>query len=154
LTGFLVKWFANIIALMAVVHIVPGIRVDKWQTAVLASLALGLVNVFLRPLIVMFTLPLSIFSLGLFTFVINAFLFYSVSKTIAGFTVVDFKSAFWGALIFSILSFVISLLINPQGRIQMHAFRYGSRPKTKYRDVIDVDAKIESDDKKKKTKTK
>ena len=154
MTGFLVKWFANIIALMAVVHIVPGIRVDKWETAVLASLALGLVNAFLRPLIVMFTLPLSILSLGLFTFVINAFLFYSVSKIIAGFTVIDFSSAFWGALIFSVLSFVISLLINPQGRIQMHARRYDSRPKTKYRDVIDVDAKLEDDNKKKKLKAK
>jgi putative membrane protein len=139
---------------MVVVHIVPGIRVDKWQTAVLASFSLGLVNAFLRPLIVMFTLPLNIFSLGLFTFVINAFLFYSVSRVIAGFTVVDFSSAFWGALIFSILSFVISLLINPGGSIKVHTRRYDSRPKKNYRDVIDVDAKIEADDKKKKIKTK
>jgi putative membrane protein len=139
---------------MAVVQIVPGIRVDKWETAVLASLALGLVNAFLRPVIVMLTLPLSIYSLGFFTFVINAFLFYAVSKFIAGFTVIDFSSAFWGALIFSILSFIVSLLINPQGRVQSHSFRWDSRPKTKYRDVIDVDAKIEADDRKKKTKTK
>ena len=141
--GFLIKWFANIIALMAVVCIIPGIKVDTWQTLIIAALMLGMVNAFLRPLIIFFTLPLHIFSLGFFTLIVNGLLFYGVSKAIQGFGVSDLRSAFWGALFFSIISFVLSLLINPQGKIEMHSYHSASRRSSKYKDVIDVRGETE-----------
>ena len=141
--GFLVKWVANIFALMAVVHIIPGINADKWQTVVVAALILGLVNAFLRPLVILFTLPLNILSLGFFTFLINGFLFYAVSKVVLGFNVNNFWDAFWGALFFSMISSVLSLLINPQGKIELRCYQSVSRRKAKYKDVIDVEGKSE-----------
>jgi putative membrane protein len=141
--GFLIKWLANIAALMATVRLIPGIDADTWQTVAAAALILGLVNAFLRPLIILFTLPLHIFSLGLFTFVINAFLFYSVSKAVKGFMVADFSSAFWGALFFSFFSFALSLLINPEGRVSWYSVKGRPHPRPRYKDVIDVKGKVE-----------
>jgi len=143
LRGFLVKWFVNILALMAVVNIIPGINADKWQTVVVAALILGLVNAFLRPLIFLFTLPLNILSLGFLTFIINGFLFYSVSKVINGFSVNNFWNAFWGALFFSMISSILSLLINPEGKIELRYYRSASRGKPGYKNVIDVEGKTE-----------
>lgn len=127
---------------MAVVHIIPGINADKWQTVVVAALLLGLINAFLRPLIILFTLPLNILSLGFFTFLINGFLFYAVSKIVQGFSVKDFWSAFEGALFFSMISFILSLLINPQGKIEPR-FYQSAWNKPKYKNVIDVEGKTE-----------
>ena len=141
--GFLIKWFANIVALIAVVCIIPGINVDTWQTLFAAALILGMVNAFLRPLIILFTLPLHIFSLGFFTLIVNGSLFYFVSKIIKGFNVSNFRNAFYGALIFSIVSFVLSLLINPEGRLKLRFHRSGPLGKIRHKDVIDVEGKAE-----------
>jgi putative membrane protein len=141
--GFLIKWLANIVALMAVLRIIPGIKADKWETVAIAALILGLVNAFLKPLIILLTLPLQVFSLGLFTFIINGLLFYSVSKIVKGFSVADFASAFWGALFFSFFSFALSLLINPQGRVEWYSRNVHDHRKPRYKDVIDVKGKSE-----------
>ena len=145
--SFLIKWLVNIIALVAVVSFVPGISADKWQTVAVAALVLGLINAFLRPLIMLFTLPLNILSFGLFTFLINAFLFFLVSKIVTGFKIVDFWSAFWGALAFSFISFILSLLFGPQGHIDMRFYKGEQADGNKYKDVIDVEGS--SDDVKK-----
>jgi putative membrane protein len=115
--GFFLKWLVNIFVLLAVVGVIKGIEIDNWQTAVWAALILGLVNAFLKPLIILFTLPINIFSLGLFTLIINGFLLFFVSKIIEGFSIDSFGSAFWGALFFSIISFSLSLLIGSTGKI-------------------------------------
>lgn len=147
MTGFLIRWATNTVILIAVSLVVPGIHVEKWETGALAALVLGLFNAFLRPFIILLTLPLHILSLGFFTLIINALMFYLVSRVVEGFHVVNFTSAFWGALIFSILSFLLNLLINPQGKITVH-FR-SSSPRRPYRPpgpppddgVIDVEGR-------------
>jgi putative membrane protein len=141
--AFLIKWLVNIIALVGVASFVPGISADKWQTMVIAALALGLVNAFLRPLIMLFTLPLNVLSLGLFTFLINGFLFYLVSKIVPGFNVVNFQSAFWGAITFSLISFVLSILIGTNGHADLRFYRQGEgdHAKKRYNDVIDVEGR-------------
>jgi putative membrane protein len=141
--GFLIRWFANIAALMVAVLVIPGINVDTWDTLIVTALVLGLVNAFLSPLIILFTLPLNVLSLGFSTLIINGFLFYSVSKLIKGFIVDNVWSAFWGAIFFSIVSFILNLLINPQGKIEFRLYKYGSGRKTKDKDVIDVEGKVE-----------
>ncbi len=143
MSNFLIKWLVNVPSLLIVVQLVPGIQVDNWQVAFLAALALGLVNAFLRPLLLMLTLFLNILSFGLFTLVINGFLFFMVSKVVPGFKVVDFWSAFWGALFFSLISFILSIFFTSQAQIQTRIFRPNSPAKTKHTDVIDVEGKIE-----------
>ena len=147
--GFLIKWGINIIALVAVMHIVPGINVDRWETAIITALVLGLINAFLKPFIILFALPLYIFSLGLATFFVNAALFYLVSRLVAGFHIVHFWNAFWGALVFSIISFMLNLLISPRGRVNVKFRDYRSGRNPGYRDAIDVEGKVVDDDKEK-----
>ena len=142
--GFIIRWFANIVSLLAVANLVPGINVDNGRTLAVAALVLGLVNAVLRPFILLLTLPLNVLSLGLLTFFVNGFLFYSVSRIVKGFYVSDFWSAFWGALAFSLVSFLLNLLINPRGRV---GFSYRQRDPGSRRprrgDVIDVEARHE-----------
>ncbi|MFH1397179.1 MAG: phage holin family protein [Candidatus Omnitrophota bacterium] len=141
--NFLIKWLVSVPSLLIVVRLVPGIQVDNWQVILLAALALGLVNAFLRPLLLMLTLFLNIFSFGLFTLVINGFLFFMVSKVVPGFRVADFRSAFWGALLFGAISFILSILFTSKTNIQARSFHTNSSVKTKHNDVIDVEGKIE-----------
>ncbi len=144
--GFFIKWFVNTVALLAVVHIIPGIRVDRLETAIIAALVLGLVNIFFKPIIILFTLPINILSLGFFTLVINAFLFYFVSKIVAGYSISGFWSAFWGALVFSVVSFILNLFISPKGEVKMQFYRYRYPEHPRDMNVIDVEAKVEEDE--------
>lgn len=143
MAGFFIRWAINIIALAAVINITPGIHSDSLQTTVVAALILGLVNAFLRPLVIVFTLPLTVLSLGLFTLFINGFMLYLVSKIVGGFGISNFWSAFWGALCFSLISFLLNMFISPQGTFK--TYRYGSRSPRKFddRNVIDTEAEAE-----------
>lgn len=114
--GFLLKWLINAVSLVAVIHVVPGIRTDRWQTTVVAALALGLLNTFLRPLLMLLTLPVNIMTLGLFTLFVNGFIFYLAAWLVGGFVVAGFWSAFFGALVFSVISCLLGILIDPEGR--------------------------------------
>lgn len=140
---FLIKWFINIVALVLVMHITQGISVDTWQAVVFAALALGMVNAFLRPLVILFTLPLNILSLGLFTLVINGFLFYLVSKLIRGFIIVGFWNAFWGSLLFSAISFILNLFIGTQGSAKARFYGQRHPQNPNHNNVIDIEGKPE-----------
>jgi len=116
LRNLLVKWIVNSTALLVVVHLVPSIVIDDWPTVFVAAVVLGLLNSFLRPVLIMLTLPVTILSLGIFTLFINAFLFYLVSKLVSGFHVGSFSQAFLGAFIFSLVSFFLSIFISSEKR--------------------------------------
>lgn len=141
---FFIKWLINILALFVVVHVVAGVSIDGMGSTVAAALVIGLLNAFLRPLVLLLTLPFTILSLGLFTLVVNGFMFYIASKFVKGFVVADFWSAFWAALLFSIISFLLSILVGPKAGIHLAAYSYRSSNKTGYGDVIDVEGKIEN----------
>lgn len=120
---FLFSWLIHTVALLIVAHTVSGIVIENWTAAVVAALVLGILNAFLRPLLIFVTLPLTVLSLGLFTFIINAFMFIIAARLVQGFTIVNFWSAFWGALLFSLISLVLNLFINPAGRFQTRIYR-------------------------------
>ncbi|RJO63730.1 MAG: phage holin family protein [Candidatus Omnitrophota bacterium] len=142
--GLLLKWFLNTLALFAVVHLLKGIHSDSWQTTATAALVFGLVNAFLKPLVILFTLPLTILSLGLFTLIINGFMLYLVSKIVEGFYITDFWYAFWGAAFFSIFSALLNLFINPSGKFRFRNFASGdSRYRPADNEIIDVEHKRE-----------
>lgn len=138
--NFLFKWSINTIALFLVINIVAGVSADSWQAMVVAAFVLGLLNAFLRPVILLLTLPFNILSLGLFTFIINGLMFYLAAKFVRGFHVMSFWNAFWAALVFSAVSFVLNMFLTPSVSMSVRH--------TKIHDgVIDVDAKIEEEDK-------
>ena len=107
----IVRWFINALALMLVAYLYSGVQVSGIVAALIAALVLGLVNAFIRPLLVLLTLPVTILTLGLFIFVINAFLFWFVAEIVDGFKVTGFMAALIGSLMFSVVSLVTSWLV-------------------------------------------
>ena len=109
--SFLIRLAINAFALLIVTYTVRGVEVQSPVVAIVAAFVLGIINAFIRPLIILITLPINILTLGLFTFFINGFLFYAVSKIVKGFIVTGFWPAFFGALIFTIISFLVSVVV-------------------------------------------
>ena len=110
----LVLWLVNALALMAVAYLLPGITVASFISALIAALVLGLVNAVIRPLLVILTLPVTLLTLGLFLFVINAFLFWLVAELVKGFTVSNFGAALIGSILYSLITLVTSWLLFPR----------------------------------------
>src|SRR5579885_2724485 len=107
----LLTWIINAVALLALPYVFSGIHVDSFITALVAALFLGLVNTLIRPILVFLTLPVTILTLGLFIFVINALLFWLVGTIVPGFTVAGFWPALFGAIVYSIISWILSALL-------------------------------------------
>lgn len=97
-------------------RLVSGVHVTGFIEAIVAALILGIVNAVIKPILVLLSLPLEILTLGLFTLVINAALFYVVAQFGVGLRVDNFGSAFLGALVLSIISFLLAQLIRPAQR--------------------------------------
>ncbi len=104
---FLFRWLTGSLALLVVALIVPGIKVSVLG-ALLAAIVLGLFNAVLRPVLIVLTLPITILTLGLFIFVINAILFWTVAWLVPGFTV----HGFWAALVGAFLYGLCGVLVN------------------------------------------
>jgi len=107
----LFRWVINAIALIVVANLVPGFGVDTFYHALIAALILGLVNALVRPLFFILTLPITILTLGLFTFVINAFMIWLVSTIVEGFEVTGFVPALLAALLLWVISLATNWLI-------------------------------------------
>lgn len=107
----ILRWALNAVALMLIPEIVSQVSVDSYAAALVSALLLGFVNAIIRPLLVLITLPITILTLGLFTLVINGLMFWAVSGLVRGFVVPDFSAAFWGALAYSILTWLVSLAL-------------------------------------------
>ncbi len=126
LREFVKRWIISTVAVLVAATILPGISYDRWTDVVLAALLLGVLNSVLRPLLMLLSLPLLVLSLGLFTLVINAGLLYLVHLILPGFRVRDFWSAFFGALIISLVTlFLNSLTRSGHARF---IIRRGGRP--------------------------
>lgn len=108
----LLRWALNAVALMLVPEVLTEIRMDGYAAALISALLLGFVNAIIRPVLVLVTLPITLLTLGLFTLVINALMFWAVSGLVAGFVVPDFWTAFWGALLYSLLTWLVSLALS------------------------------------------
>jgi putative membrane protein len=108
-------WCCNALALLAVAYLLPGVRVDGFGSALIAALALGFINTLIRPILILLTLPVTVLSLGLFILVINGLLFWFAGSVLRGFEVSGFWVGMMGALLYSIISYVLSLLIPKNG---------------------------------------
>jgi putative membrane protein len=107
----LVAWFLNALALLAVAYFVPGIHIAGLAAALIAAAVIGLVNILIRPILVLLTLPVTILTLGLFIFVINGLLFFAVGHFLQGFTVTNLITGILGAFLYGLISWVLSALI-------------------------------------------
>lgn len=116
--GLLLRWFILSFAIMTAAYLFPGIHVRGFGSALFAALVLGILNAFFRPILLILTLPINVLSLGLFTFVINAFLLMMTSGVIGGLVVEGFGSALLGSLVISLVSLFLSSFISDRGRVE------------------------------------
>ena len=105
----IVRWLLLAAALLLVAHLYPGVSVASFGAALVAALVLGLFNTLVRPLLVLLTLPVTLLTLGLFLFVINALMFWAAASVLAGFNVAGFSAALIGSLIYSVCGMVIDV---------------------------------------------
>jgi putative membrane protein len=104
-------WVLNALALLLVTYFVPDIHVANFTTALVAALAIGLVNMLIKPILVILTLPITILTLGLFILVINGLLFYGVGNWLQGFEVKTLMAGIIGALVYSMLSWLFAAIV-------------------------------------------
>ena len=107
----LVVWLINTVALLAVSYLMTSVHVTGFGGALIAAGVLGLVNAVIRPVLVLLTLPVTVLTLGLFIFIINGILFLAVANLLEGFQVTGFWPAVGGAIMFSIVSWLLSALV-------------------------------------------
>ena len=112
--ALIARWILNAAALLLVAYLYPGVAVESFFAALIAALVLGLVNAVVRPILVLLTLPVTILTLGLFLFVINALLFWFVAEIVQGFRVTGFVAALLGSLLYSVITLVTSWLLFPR----------------------------------------
>ena len=105
----IVRWLLLAAALLLVAHLYPGVVVKSFGAAMIAAFVLGLLNTLLRPLLVLLTLPVTLITLGLFLFVINALMFYFAAQMLDGLQVAGFTAALIGSLIYSLCGMVIDV---------------------------------------------
>lgn len=117
LPGVLIRWVLNAFALWVVSEIVPGIHAEGVLATFVAAMVLGILNALVRPILLLLTLPINLLTLGLFTFVVNALMIELTGSIVKGFTVDGFGSALIGALLLSVVSFVLNAFVSDRGRI-------------------------------------
>ncbi len=106
----LLNWLLSAIGLLIVSHVIPGIYVRDFTVALIAALVIGLINATLGLVLKLITLPLTILTLGIFWWVINALMLLFASNFVPGFAVRGFWAAFWGAVVLSLINMILKAL--------------------------------------------
>ena len=112
----LLRWALNAIALMLIPELVGDLRVDSYAAALVGALLLGLANALIRPLLILVTLPITLLTLGLFALVVNGLTFWMVTGLVGGLQVSGFWSAFWAALLYSVLTTLVNIALDDDRR--------------------------------------
>ena len=116
---FFQRWVVTTLAVLVAANVIRGLAYDHVGALLVASLLLGFLNAFVRPLLLVISLPLLLYSLGLFMLVINALLLWSVGSLVKGFHVAGFWPAFWGALVISLVSLVANAFLGKGPRVRV-----------------------------------
>lgn len=123
MNGILLRTLITILGLLLASALIPGVSIDGAGTFLLAAILLGLVNSFVRPVAILLTLPITVMTLGLFLFVLNAAMFGLVAAMLDGFVISGFWAALFGSLIVGITGTVASWYIGPDGRVEVYVIR-------------------------------
>ncbi|MBS3779240.1 MAG: phage holin family protein [Desulfovermiculus sp.] len=116
--GIIFRWLALTVAILLCAYLIDGIHLSGFFSALGAAAFLGILNALFRPFLLLVTLPINILTLGLFTFVINAVLLLMVSGVVSGLEIQGFWSALGGALIISVVSWLLSSFVSDRGRLE------------------------------------
>jgi putative membrane protein len=108
---FLIHWLIRAVAIVITAYLLPGVKLSGFGAALFTALVLGFINTFIKPLLLLLTLPLNILTLGLFTFVINALLILITSALVPGFVVTGFGWALVFSLVLSIINYVLGVIV-------------------------------------------
>ena len=114
--GFFLRWSINLLALVIAGSVMPGIRIESLEMGIIAAGILGIVNAVIRPVVLILTLPINLLTLGLFTLVINAAMLMLVSAMVPGFVIESFSAAFFGAIIMSLISWLVNVFVGGNGK--------------------------------------
>ena len=117
--GILIRIVVNALAIIVAAKVIPGIELNGILSALAAGLVLGLVNAVVRPILIFLTFPLTLLTLGLFLIVLNGFCFWLTSALVTGFEIHGFWPAVFGALLVSLVSWVLNAFLNDEGQIQV-----------------------------------
>ena len=123
MTRFILRAAIAAVGLWLATEWIHGLSIDAPMTLVVAAVLLGIVNAFIRPLLILLTLPFTVVTLGLFLLVVNAAMLALVAWLLPGMYVAGFWAAFWGALVVSIVSWIGSMVFGPKGRIEVRVHR-------------------------------
>jgi putative membrane protein len=108
---FIISWILNAFALLVVAYLIPDIHMTGFDVALIAAILIGLVNMLIRPILIVLTLPITLLTLGLFILVINGFLFWLVGRYLQGFEVSTIMAGILGALAYSLISWALATLL-------------------------------------------
>ncbi|MBR3654441.1 MAG: phage holin family protein [Elusimicrobia bacterium] len=145
--NFIIVILINMFALFIVSGIFNGFEISSWQALVVSAIILSLINIYLKPIIKIIMLPVNFLTLGLFTLFINAFLLIIVEDIVKGFYIKNFATAFFGALMLSIIYLIVERFVI----VRDQSFYNSSKTKVHYKEsldnenVIDVEGKYEDD---------
>jgi putative membrane protein len=109
--GILIGWAINAASLLLLAWLIPAVQVTGFGVALVVALVLGLLNAVIRPVLIVLTLPVNLLTLGLFTFVINGFLFWFAARILEGFSVSSFGWAILAAIVYSLISWAVSSVL-------------------------------------------
>jgi putative membrane protein len=121
--GLFIRWLILTLAILAAAYLLEGIEVSSFFSAFFAAAVLGILNAFFRPVLILLTLPINLLTLGLFTFVVNALILMLTSGITSGFHVQGFWSAVFGSLVISVISWLLTSMVNDEGRIEVIELR-------------------------------
>jgi putative membrane protein len=111
--GIILKWLTLTASILISAYVIPGVTVTGLWPALILAIILGLINVLLKPILIVVTLPINILTLGLFTFVINALLIMLAGTIVKGFDVGSFWNALLFGIVLSVVNFVLSKMLDP-----------------------------------------
>jgi putative membrane protein len=144
MNGIIIRWLTLTAAIVFTSYLLDGIHVSGFLSALFAGAMLGILNAFFRPIALLLTLQISVLSLGLFTFIINALMLKMASGVISGFEVIGFWSAVFGSLLISIISWLLNSFVNSHGTVTSFDSAYKARHqpnRPSANDTIDLENK-------------
>ncbi len=109
--SLVIRWVIMTVAVLIAASIIPGFRIDSPFSAFLAAVLLSLVNAFVRPVLIILTLPINLMTLGIFVLVINGILISLVAWLVSGFAISSFGAAFLGALVISVVGTLLNMMV-------------------------------------------
>ncbi len=126
--NFLITWLLSACSLVLTAYLVPGMRIDSFAAAAVAAIALGLANAIVRPILVILTFPITIVTLGLFLFVVNALTLQLVAALTPGFTINGIFPALLGSVVLSLVASAVNKFVQPVPTLYIESHRVDSLP--------------------------